>query len=93
MRFQRIIQGVSLGLFLSLLLLAAHPYPQGLAANFFLRLDPLIAVGSMVTIRDFIVPRLQHRGDRRYRLLGRKAGPGADVGPAPGGIDQAHGDV
>ena len=54
MRFQRIIQTISLTVFLGLLLYAAYPYPEGLAADFFLRLDPLISVGTMVTVRSFL---------------------------------------
>lgn len=54
MRFQRIIQVVSLTTFLGLLLWAAHPYPERLASDFFLRLDPLISVGTMVTVRNIL---------------------------------------
>ena len=58
MRFQRIIQTLSLTTFLGLLLYAAHPYPHGLVSDFFLRLDPLIAVGTMVTARGVLTDLL-----------------------------------
>lgn len=54
MRFQRIIQSVTLAIFVGLLLLAAHPYGERVAVDFFLRLDPLIAVGTMLAAREFL---------------------------------------
>ena len=36
MRFQRVIQTISLLIFLGLLMMAAHPYQEGLAADLFL---------------------------------------------------------
>jgi len=54
MRFQRFTQTASLVIFLGLFLLAAHPYPDGLAADLFLRLDPLIGLGTIVAARDWI---------------------------------------
>ncbi|MEW6532219.1 MAG: 4Fe-4S binding protein [Thermodesulfobacteriota bacterium] len=58
MRFQRVTQGVSLALFVGLLALAAYPYPDGIAADFFLRLDPLIATGTMLATGAFLVALL-----------------------------------
>jgi MauM/NapG family ferredoxin protein len=52
MRFQRITQGVSLGIFVGLLALAAYPPYDGLDADFFLRLDPLICVGTILAARS-----------------------------------------
>ncbi|MEW6667590.1 MAG: 4Fe-4S binding protein [Thermodesulfobacteriota bacterium] len=54
MRFQRIIQLVLLLLFLSLLWLAAFPLPPWVEVDLFLRLDPLIALGTMATARAFV---------------------------------------
>ncbi len=51
--FQKITQTVTLFLFLALLLLAAYPYYDGLAADFFLRLDPLISLGTILATRSF----------------------------------------
>jgi MauM/NapG family ferredoxin protein len=53
MRFQRIIQTVSLSIFIALLLLAVHPQHEGLAVDFFLRLDPLVCLGTMLATRHF----------------------------------------
>jgi MauM/NapG family ferredoxin protein len=52
MRFQRLTQAVTLTIFVVLLALAVHPYFDGLAADFFLRLDPLIALGTSLASRD-----------------------------------------
>jgi MauM/NapG family ferredoxin protein len=57
MRFQRILQIPLFVLFLVLLWRAAYPLPGWLEPDFFLRLDPLIALGSMAASRSFI-PRL-----------------------------------
>ncbi len=53
MRFHRITQTVTLTVFLGLLLHAAYPFPDGLAADFYLRLDPLLVLGTMLASRDF----------------------------------------
>jgi len=58
MRFQRGTQAASLALFVGLLALAAYPYPDGIAADFFLRLDPLIAIGTMLSAGVFLVALL-----------------------------------
>jgi len=52
MRFQRLTQAVTLTLFVGLLALAAHPFDEGLLAEFFLRLDPLITVGTSLASRE-----------------------------------------
>ncbi|MFZ5500562.1 MAG: 4Fe-4S binding protein, partial [Candidatus Micrarchaeota archaeon] len=49
---------MSLALFVGLLALAAYPYPDGIAADFFLRLDPLIATGTMLAAGVFLVSLL-----------------------------------
>ncbi|MBW1774049.1 MAG: 4Fe-4S binding protein, partial [Deltaproteobacteria bacterium] len=54
MRFQRILQIPLFGLFLLLLWLAAFPLATWLEVDFFLRLDPLISIGSMITARSLI---------------------------------------
>lgn len=51
MRFQRITQGLSFALFLALLVWAAYPLAEGLDVEFFLRLDPLIGVGTALVAR------------------------------------------
>ena len=53
MRFQRVTQAVSLAMFVGLLLLAVHPWCEGWAVDFFLRLDPLIGIGSAIAARTF----------------------------------------
>lgn len=61
MRFQRVTQSITLALFAGLLLLAAHPFPEGLPVDLFLRLDPLVAGGTALSARDiglFVVPGL-----------------------------------
>jgi len=55
MRFQRITQTITLILFLGLFLLAATPFPEGLGVDLFLRLDPLVALGTVLAARDFQV--------------------------------------
>jgi MauM/NapG family ferredoxin protein len=57
MRFQRLVQILLLSLFLVLLWLAAYPLPAWLEVDLFLRLDPLISLGSMAAARAFI-PRV-----------------------------------
>ena len=57
MRFQRILQIPLFFLFLFLLWLAAYPLPEWLEVDLFLRLDPLISLGSMAVSRTFI-PRV-----------------------------------
>jgi len=57
MRFQRLIQIPVFILFLVLLGFAAYPLPAWFEVDVFLRLDPLIALGSMAAARAFI-PRL-----------------------------------
>ncbi|MCA1960803.1 MAG: 4Fe-4S binding protein [Desulfomonile sp.] len=52
MRFQRVTQSITLTLFTGLLLLAAYPFPEGLPVDLFLRLDPLLAAGTALVIKD-----------------------------------------
>jgi len=54
MRFQRLLQLPLFFLFLSLLWLAAYPLPAWFEVDLFLRLDPLISLGSMAVARTFI---------------------------------------
>lgn len=61
MRFQRITQAATLITFIVLLIFAAHPYHEGLQTDFFLRLDPLVAVMTSVLTREvvwYLVPGL-----------------------------------
>jgi len=53
MRFQRATQAVTLAGFVALMAWAGYPYHEGLAVDFFLRLDPLIGVGTIVGSRSF----------------------------------------
>ncbi|MFH1114396.1 MAG: 4Fe-4S dicluster domain-containing protein [Pseudomonadota bacterium] len=52
-RFQRVIQTVSLLLFVVLFYFAAYPYVAGPTVDIFLRLDPLIGIGTTISARDF----------------------------------------
>jgi len=54
MRFQRITQAATLIIFIALLTFAAHPYHEGLQTDFFLRLDPLVAVVTSVLTREVV---------------------------------------
>ncbi|MBN1107024.1 MAG: 4Fe-4S binding protein, partial [Deltaproteobacteria bacterium] len=54
MRFQRLVQIPLLLLFCYLLWLAAFPLPDWVPVDLFLRLDPLISLGSMAVGRTFI---------------------------------------
>ena len=54
MRFQRLLQLPLFFLFLFLLWLAAYPLPAWFEVDLFLRLDPLISLGSLAVARDFI---------------------------------------
>lgn len=53
MRFQKLTQALSLAMFVGLLLLAVHPWCEGSAVDFFLRLDPLIGLGTTIASRSF----------------------------------------
>jgi MauM/NapG family ferredoxin protein len=53
-RFQRVLQGCSLALFVFLLWKASHPLPEWIGVDLFLRLDPLISLGAMTAARTFI---------------------------------------
>lgn len=52
-RFQRFAQAATLTLFVVLLFLAAYPLCEGLPVDLFLRLDPLISVGTIFVSREF----------------------------------------
>lgn len=54
MRFQRVAQGVSFGIFAALLLLAAYPFVEGLQVDFFLRMDPVLGVGTLIAAKAFL---------------------------------------
>lgn len=58
-RFQRVAQTFTLALFVTLLAYAAYPLASGLAVDFFLRLDPLLGLGTLATTKRlaaYIVP-------------------------------------
>jgi len=55
MKFHKMTQTVTLAVFLGLLLFAAYPLPDGLAVDFLLRVDPLIAVGTLIAAKEFLV--------------------------------------
>lgn len=60
-RFQRFAQAATLAIFIGLLCLASYPLPAGLPVDFFLRLDPLIGIGTMLAdrdISDYLLPCL-----------------------------------
>jgi MauM/NapG family ferredoxin protein len=57
MKFRRITQAACFTIFLLLIALASYPYYDGLAVEMFLRLDPLIGVGTAVAARQ-VVPGL-----------------------------------
>ncbi len=54
-RFQRVTQAVSLLVFVVLFYFAAYPYVAGLAVDIFLRLDPLIGIGTTLSTRDISI--------------------------------------
>ena len=54
MKFRRLIQISLFFLFLFLLWLAAYPLPSRIDVDLFLRLDPLVSLGSMGAARVFI---------------------------------------
>ncbi|HMK34589.1 MAG TPA: 4Fe-4S binding protein [Desulfomonilaceae bacterium] len=53
--FQKITQAITLAVFIILILFAAYPFDEGFPADFFLRLDPLAAVGTMIASRTFML--------------------------------------
>ena len=57
MRFQRLVQIPIFAFFLLLLWRAAYPLPSWFDVDLFLRLDPLLSLGTMAAARSFI-PRL-----------------------------------
>jgi MauM/NapG family ferredoxin protein len=72
MSFQRITQATTLAAFVLLLFLAAYPFPDGLEVDYFLRLDPLLSLGTMIASRsiiDQLLPGLVILG--AVMLLGR----------------------
>lgn len=60
-RFQRLAQAATFGIFVCLLIVAWYPFPEGLPVDFFLRLDPLIGLGTIVASRElsaYLIPGL-----------------------------------
>src|SRR5208337_2908535 len=55
MKLHKVTRAVTLTLFLGLLLSATYPFPDGLNVDFFLRLDPLVSVGTIIASRDLAV--------------------------------------
>ncbi|MEW6351848.1 MAG: 4Fe-4S binding protein [Thermodesulfobacteriota bacterium] len=55
MRIQRVCQGVSLGVFLGLLTLATYPLVEGLPVDLLLRMDPVVALGTVVAERAWVL--------------------------------------
>lgn len=51
-RFQRIIQTISFGAFIFLLLWAAYPETYEAPLNFFLKLDPIVAITTLIVSRE-----------------------------------------
>ncbi|HOO45187.1 MAG TPA: 4Fe-4S binding protein [Deltaproteobacteria bacterium] len=58
MRFQRVIQAVMLGMFLCLLYLAAYPLVLPMGTELFLRMDPLVLAGTVLSARTVIAALL-----------------------------------
>ncbi|MBN2125808.1 MAG: 4Fe-4S binding protein [Deltaproteobacteria bacterium] len=56
-RFQRLLQLPLFALFLFLLWLASYPLPSWVEVDLFLRMDPLLSLGSMVAARA-LIPRM-----------------------------------
>jgi MauM/NapG family ferredoxin protein len=57
MAFQRLIQAITLGLFLCLLYLAAYPLVSTLRVELFLTMDPVVFAGTLISART-VVPAL-----------------------------------
>lgn len=55
MHFRNITQAVSFGIFFSLFAIAAYPPVSGAVEDIFLRLDPIIALGTMIASRQFLI--------------------------------------
>lgn len=56
MRFQRLAQTATLLIFVALLLLATNPLVEGIGVDLFLRLDPVLALGTALAAREFYPP-------------------------------------
>ena len=56
--FRRISQAVAFLVFAGLFFLTIFPYPEKIPVDIFLRLDPLVALVSMVASRDIIITML-----------------------------------
>lgn len=54
MRFQRVAQGISFGIFAALLVLAAYPFAEGVQVDFFLRMDPVLGVATLIAAKVFL---------------------------------------
>src|SRR5271157_1037590 len=55
MNLHKVTRAVTLTLFLGLLLSATYPFPDGLNTDFFLRLDPLVSIGTIIASRDLAI--------------------------------------
>ena len=55
MNLYKVTRAVTLTLFLGLLLSATYPFPDGLNTDFFLRLDPLVSIGTVIASRDLAI--------------------------------------
>lgn len=56
--FRRIIQGITFALFIVLFLFTVYPFAEKLPVDIFLRLDPLVALVSMIASRAIITTML-----------------------------------
>jgi MauM/NapG family ferredoxin protein len=56
--FQRLVQAIFLVVFLLLVLLTLHPGGEGVPAGRFLLLDPVLALGAMLSSRSLLAPAL-----------------------------------
>ncbi len=55
MKLYKVTRTVSLTVFLGLLLFTVYPFPDGLTSDFFLRLDPLVSVGTIIASRTVAI--------------------------------------
>jgi polyferredoxin len=68
-KFRKIIQGISLSVFILLFLFTVYPYPLQFPVDAFLRLDPLVALVGMIASRTVIVTMLWSAGLIALTLL------------------------
>jgi len=67
--FRKGVQGISFALFIILFLFTVYPFAGKFPVEFFLRLDPLVAIVSMIGSRAFIAPMLWGIGLLALTLL------------------------